>query len=257
MMPRVDGRATLAGMKAQAARTASPLRYCGRSFTPEDLETIRAITEDPRHATRKDIARAVCAALHWVQPDGQPKLVSCHVALQGMEAHGVIWLPLPTRAPTRPHPPRRAPAGEPGTPITGSRGDLRALRLAPVADRAESALWNELSELSDRYHYLGRTQSAGAQCRYLAWDGDRALASLDMDAVIAQGFAEAQRRDQTHRRTWLALVDGNNEQLRHIRKHANRAQVRVVVLLDFIHVLEHLWRAAWCFFDEKDPAAER
>lgn len=112
-------------MKAQAARTASPLRYCGRSFTPEDLETIRAITEDPRHATRKDIARAVCAALHWVQPDGQPKLVSCHVALQGMEAHGVIWLPLPTRAPTRPRPPRRTPAGEPGTPITGSRGDLR------------------------------------------------------------------------------------------------------------------------------------
>ncbi len=79
---------------------------------------------------------------------------------------------------------------------------------------------------------------------------------LDMDAVIAQGFAEAQRRDPKHRRTWLALVDGNNEQLRHIRKHAKRCDAHVVILVDFIHVLEYLWRAAWCFFDEKDPDAE-
>jgi hypothetical protein len=80
---------------------------------------------------------------------------------------------------------------------------------------------------------------------------------LDMDAVIAQGFAEAQRRDPKHRRPWLALVDGNNEQLRHIRKHAKRSDVDIVVLVDFIHVLEYIWRAAWCFFDEKDPAAEK
>jgi hypothetical protein len=24
-----------------------------------------------------------------------------------------------------------------------------------------------------------------------------------------------------------------------------------------IHVIEYLWSAAWCFFDESDPAAER
>ena len=46
MMPHADrywtraaGRATLLGMRVQAAPTASPLRYGGRSFTPEDLET--------------------------------------------------------------------------------------------------------------------------------------------------------------------------------------------------------------------------
>jgi hypothetical protein len=78
----------------------------------------------------------------------------------------------------------------------------------------------------------------------------------DMDTVVAQGFAEAQRRDPKHRRTWLALVDGNNEQLRHIRKHAKAGHVDIVILVDFIHVLEYLWKAAWCFFDDKDPAAE-
>jgi hypothetical protein len=33
--------------------------------------------------------------------------------------------------------------------------------------------------------------------------------------------------------------------------------VEVVILVDFIHVLEYLWKAAWCFFEEADPAAEK
>ncbi len=28
-------------------------------------------------------------------------------------------------------------------------------------------------------------------------------------------------------------------------------------MVDFIHVLEYLWRAAWCFFDEADRQAEQ
>jgi hypothetical protein len=31
----------------------------------------------------------------------------------------------------------------------------------------------------------------------------------------------------------------------------------VVILVDFIHVLEYLWKAAWCFFDEGDPEVEQ
>jgi len=27
-------------------------------------------------------------------------------------------------------------------------------------------------------------------------------------------------------------------------------------VVDFVHVLEYLWRAAWCFFAEGDPAAQ-
>jgi hypothetical protein len=76
----------------------------------------------------------------------------------------------------------------------------------------------------------------------------------DAGTVIAQAFEEARRRDPRHRRTWLALVDGNNDQLKHIRK---LAQIHpVVILVDFIHVLEYLWKAAWCFFDKGDPKAE-
>ena len=79
--------------------------------------------------------------------------------------------------------------------------------------------------------------------------------ALDAGTVIAQAFDEAARRDPQHRRTWLALVDGNNDQINHIRKQARARMVQVVILVDFIHVLEYLWKAAWCFYDEGSPAA--
>ena len=37
---------------------------------------------------------------------------------------------------------------------------------------------------------------------------------------------------------------------------ARRRQVEVTVAIDFIHVLEYLWKAAWCFFDQGDRAAD-
>lgn len=82
------------------------------------------------------------------------------------------------------------------------------------------------------------------------------IASVERDAatVVARIFDEAERRDPTHRRTWVVLVDGNRHQLDRIAAEAAARKVTVVV--DFVHVLEYLWKAAWCFFREADPAAE-
>ncbi len=66
----------------------------------------------------------------------------------------------------------------------------------------------------------------------------------DVATVIAQGFDEPQRRDPQHRRVWLALVDGNNDQLNCIRDQTRRRHVQVTILVDFVHVLEYLWKAA-------------
>ena len=75
-------------------------------------------------------------------------------------------------------------------------------------------------------------------------------------SVVAQIFTEAQRRDPTHTRTPVALVDGNNHQINRITAEARARNVPVTITIDFIHVLEYLWRAAWCFFAEGDPAVE-
>jgi hypothetical protein len=78
----------------------------------------------------------------------------------------------------------------------------------------------------------------------------------DIPAVIAAGFDEAARRDPARERAWIALVDGNNQQIEAIQAEAARRKATVTILIDFIHVLEYLWEAAWSFFETGDPAAE-
>jgi hypothetical protein len=83
-------------------------------------------------------------------------------------------------------------------------------------------------------------------------------ASVTHDAatVVGRLFDEADRRDPTHARTWIALVDGNNHQIDRIRAEATQRGIEVTILCDFIHVLEYLWKAAWSFHQEGDPTAQ-
>jgi hypothetical protein len=78
----------------------------------------------------------------------------------------------------------------------------------------------------------------------------------DIGQVIAAGFDEAARRDPGQQRTWVVLVDGNRTQIDAVKTEARRRNVDVHIVLDFIHVLEYLWKAAWSFFDKADPDAE-
>lgn len=74
--------------------------------------------------------------------------------------------------------------------------------------------------------------------------------------VIRQAFAEAQRRDPWHQQPWALLVDGSAYQLKILHLVAREYQVQPTVVLDFIHVCEYVWGAAWSLFREGDPAAE-
>jgi len=78
----------------------------------------------------------------------------------------------------------------------------------------------------------------------------------DAAAVIANVFDEAEWRDPSHSRRWVALVDGNNHQIDRIEAEAKARGADVTIVVDLIHVLEYLWGAVWCFFAEGDPAAE-
>jgi hypothetical protein len=78
----------------------------------------------------------------------------------------------------------------------------------------------------------------------------------DIPAVIAAMFDEAERRDPAHERTWVALVDGNRQQIDTIREQAATRGVTVTIVIDFVHVLEYLWKAAWTFFYPGDRDAE-
>ena len=75
--------------------------------------------------------------------------------------------------------------------------------------------------------------------------------------MIEQVLDEAYRRDPKHQRTWVALVDGNNHQIQRIKAGAKARKVKVTIVVDFVHVLEYLWNATWCFHAARDPAAEK
>ena len=71
-----------------------------------------------------------------------------------------------------------------------------------------------------------------------------ARVEADQGTVIEQGFAEAVRRDPDQRMRWVVLSDGQEDLLRQVYAAAKRYKVDIVVVQDFVHVLEYLWKAA-------------
>jgi hypothetical protein len=65
--------------------------------------------------------------------------------------------------------------------------------------------------------------------------------------VIADAFAEALHRDPQHNKQWVALVDGNPTPIKLLKAYARGQQVHLTIILDLIHVLEYLWKAAYVF----------
>lgn len=65
------------------------------------------------------------------------------------------------------------------------------------------------------------------------------------EQVIAAVSGQAAHRDPSHRRTRVVLVDGARHQLGLVRAEAARRGVRIHILIDLIHVMEYLWKAAW------------
>lgn len=83
----------------------------------------------------------------------------------------------------------------------------------------------------------------------------RVWASLDRQVpeVIDDAFLEACRRDDGYARRWVAIVDGNAEQISAIQVMAADYGVEVTLVVDFIHVLGYLWKAGKALVG-KEPA---
>ncbi len=86
----------------------------------------------------------------------------------------------------------------------------------------------------------------------------RVWADIRQDAktVIGSAFSEASGRDPEGLREWVVLVDGEERQLDYTKAAAKQAGVEVTIVLDFVHVLEYVWKAAFCFFAPGSDAAE-
>jgi len=86
----------------------------------------------------------------------------------------------------------------------------------------------------------------------------RVWASLEQepDAVLREAFREARRRDPEGQKRWVALVDGNAPQLDILKRLFRREGYRPLIVLDFLHVAERVWKAGRDFHAEDSPDLE-
>lgn len=74
--------------------------------------------------------------------------------------------------------------------------------------------------------------------------------------VIEDMFEEAVRRDPQQKRKWVVLIDGQVSQLKMIKKVMKKRKIQADIIMDFVHVLEYVWKAAYCFHEESSQEAE-
>ena len=97
-----------------------------------------------------------------------------------------------------------------------------------------------------------RTKTPAVRPRPVA---KRVWASLEHDPaeVVAEAMLEAERHDPERVKRWVVLVDGAETQLALVEAGAAAYGVDVTVILDIIHVVEYVWKAAHVFHDEGSP----
>lgn len=219
------------------------VRSCGISVGKRQLEALTqraAVDVDAFYARRRPGPR----------PEGDLLVLS-------VDGKGIVMRPEALRANTKSNAKRKAAAGgnKLTTRLTGGEklGRKRMAEVGTVYDAVPAP-----RQASDVITVPGTTPPAQPPTPGPVAEGKWLTASIAATAteVIAQVFTEAQRRDPTHRRPWVMLVDGARYQLDAIRAEATRRALPVHIVIDFIHVLEYLWKAAWCLFAQADPAAE-
>ncbi len=89
-------------------------------------------------------------------------------------------------------------------------------------------------------------------------ESKRVWASLEKtpDEVIREAFREARRRDPEGRKRWVALVDGNEPQIEILGKLFRKEGYHALIVLDFIHVAERVWKAGLDFYRESSAELE-
>ena len=187
----------------------SPVRYCGRLFTAQEIERIvQMIAEDPQR-NRAQLSYLVCDELRWFRPDGRRKDMACRVAMLRMHRDGLICLPTPQkRNGNGCLCPKFTAASDPRSPLSIPAKEFGPLQFQLVNTRQDSVLWNELIQ---RYHYLGYKPLPGAQLRYLVFGGHHLLAALGFGAAAWAVAPRDQFIGWTPQQRWrnLPLVVNN------------------------------------------------
>ena len=219
------------------------------SFEEAKAAIRRATGVTVGHRQVEQLARAAAVDFEtFYTNEDRPKAEGPEVVVISVDAKGVVMRPEDLR------------------PATADAAARSEHKLETRLSRGEKANRKRMAEVAAVYtvipvprtpaqvmasHDAGPKEAPKASHKWLT-----ASVAREAAEVIETAFCEAERRDPDHVHPWVALVDGNNHQIDRITKEAKKRKIDITIVVDLVHVLGYLWDAAWCFFDEGDPAAE-
>ena len=243
-----------AGQSSEGVRRRMSIAAAGGSLDAA-VETVRGNTgakPAKRQAREMVIDAAVDFVAFYEEPADKPYVAPADEVplVLTTDAKGVVMRPECLRPQTR----DKAAVRRHRLDKRLSRGEKRnAKRMAQVASIYDiEPHVREVDEVMRELRPVGpAAKRPRAACK-------RVWASLDREPrdVVAELFREAERRDPEHRRPWVGLVDGNKHQLSLMRDEIRRLGARATLIIDIIHVLEYLWKAAHALFGEGSKESE-
>ena len=209
-------------------RGVEVLQYRGRPITATDIATLRALIAANPTMSRRALSVTVCAAWHWMQPNGTPCDTICRGLLLWLHRGGHIVLPAPQWTTSKAWRPRTsaAPVLIDTTPIETTVRVLGALTFHQVRRTPDERLFNSLLA---QYHYLGYQQPVGEHLKYLVVAGDRPVACL------AWGSAPGALGPRDRFIGWSATV-----RRRHIRLLAYNPRFLILPWVRVPHLASHV-----------------
>lgn len=186
------------------------LTYRNRDVSDADVALLAEMCGRP-WSTRSALARAVCAAWDWRQPNGGLSQYACADLLLRLQERGLLQLP-----PASGHGPRGRTGDRPfgslplppdliplvGLDVRDPDADLALLRVRPIAPE-ERLGWRLYMA---RYHYLGDRPIVGEHLLYAAFLEDELVALLGWASAAFRaplreayvGWDEATKRRRLH-----------------------------------------------------------
>jgi hypothetical protein len=215
--------------------------------------SLRHAAESVKHATGQSLStrqimevcqRAAADVPGFYTLAPAPSAASGQLLVLSADATGVNMIPAGLREAVRAEAAARTGAGpQPPSAQLAERERTGRCRmatvtavydLAPVPRRGADVLPRDATERA------ARTRNTPHATRR------EVHASLEHTAaeMITAMFDLAEQRDPGHRRRWIVLLDGNNHQIERVQHEARQRGVHIEIVIDFVHVLEYLWRAA-------------
>ena len=228
------------GVQRQVAWGAAQTSY---EATVDNVRRTTGTTIAKRQAEELVVDFARDFASFYLDQPSRPERAD-HLIIMTFDGSGIVMRPEGLRAATRKKAEKsqRKTAAETsanGRPAPGDEPNRK--RMAEVA-----AVYSLEIVPRTPDDVLRELRRSGPRQKRPKAENKRVWASLERSIleVVDDAFYEALLRDDATARRWAALVDGNAEQICAIETMANNVGVTVTIVVDFIHVLGYLWKAA-------------